>query len=140
MGTRRRASTRRTTARSKVCRYVPVAAHDHRCLVGAGRVVVLDVVVQQQAVVGAVFKRAMVRCVPARLLVAPPLGVGHGLVAAVGHVVVGPGHGRQDLLQRAAPDVADGLGAARALALHGEAAAPAGRVPILALESRQRKY
>ena len=33
--------------------YVPVAAHDHRCLVGAGRVVVLDVVVQQQAVVGA---------------------------------------------------------------------------------------
>ena len=84
----------------------------------------------------------MVRRVPA-----PDVADGLGAARALdlqcdlpGDTTSSAPHGRQDLLQRAAPDVADGLGAARALALHGEAAAPAGRVPILALESRQRKY
>ena len=94
--------------------------------------VVTHVAVQLLAVVGAAMERAVVRRVPARLLVAPPLRVAHLLGAAVELEGAGPGHGRQDLLQRPAPDVADRL-SAEAHPGHAEAAARAGRMAILAL-------
>lgn len=108
---------------------------------GVRGVFVLDVAVQQVSLVVAAVERADTRGVWARRLVIPPLGVGDDLRAAARpdqpHVgaraePAGSRHGRKHLLQRPAPDVTDGLDAARAHGVHLGVAGAARSVAVLA--------
>lgn len=116
---------------------VPEGAHGDD---GVRGVFVQDVVVEQQAEVGAAVERAAARRVRARRLVAPPLGVADGLRAAARPELAGSGHGGEHLLQRPAPDVADGLVAARAFPAHDDAAGAARGVAVLALHTSTIKH
>uniref|UniRef100_A0A8R7PPG0 Uncharacterized protein n=1 Tax=Triticum urartu TaxID=4572 RepID=A0A8R7PPG0_TRIUA len=95
---------------------------------------VKDVTVEEAAAVGAAVERAAVRREEAcLLLVGARLGVPDGLAASVLLEPAGPGHAGEDLLHGTAPQVADGLAAAGALAVHADAALGARGVPVLAL-------
>lgn len=110
------------------------AAHVADDVARVRRVRVLHVLVGLQAAVAAAGEGAVERRVGAGLLVSALLGELDVLAAAVGLELAGGGHGGQHGLQLPVAEVADGLAAGPALAVHPEAAAAARAVPVLALE------
>jgi len=100
----------------------------------------LDVIVEEQPGVGAPMERARERRVLAEeCLVVPPLGVLEQLRAPVAPERAGEGHAGDDILQRPAPDVADGLAAGRASPVDANAAGIAHDVPVLALATTKAR-
>jgi len=99
---------------------------------------VVDVVVEEQPGVGAPMERARERRVQAeQRLVVPPLSVLEQLRAPVAPERAGEGHAGDGVLQRPAPDLADGLAAGGASPVDADAAGLAHDVPVLALANQQ---
>ena len=94
---------------------------------------------EPQAAVGAAVDGAVVGRARERLLVPQLLREPDGLVAAVLLELAGSGRRRQELLERPAADVADGLGAGPALAIRAEATVGTPRMPVLALVCMVKK-